>query len=385
MTPNIRKFRLPTLIALSAVVLFSCNPSEETSLDRLKEKRDSLTHVIETAEAQLAEVEKEINKLDTTAQFPTVTVVEITPRTFRHFFEVYGNVESDGVSTLYAENPGTVRNILVREGQNVVRGQTLVALDTDLADKNIAEVETSLELATTLFEKQSRLWEQNIGSEIQYLEAKNRVESLESRLATLKEQRGLNNIQAPFDGVVDKIFLKSGELAGMQVPVVRMISMERPYLTADVSERYAGLVSPGDSVKAEFESGDTLITAITRVGSYVKPTNRTFEIRIDLPDTLGHIRPNSLVRLKVNDLTVRDAVVIPANLIMQDGSGVDFVHVIARNAEGEIPRVEKRVVETGATQNSSVLVTGGIQPGDLIIDQGARSVRAGDPVNYIRR
>lgn len=379
---NMKKFiQGCSLLIISAVVMVACSSRPETPLEHLKDRRDSLKTVLNKIESQLAEVEKEINRQDSTIQYPLVTTYEVRPMVFRHYFEIYGNVQSDQVATLYAENPGNVEKIAVREGEQVRKGQVLVSLDTEIADKNIAELKTSLELATTLYQKQKRLWDQNIGSEVQYLEAKNRKESLENQLATLREQRGKSTVSAPFDGVVDKIFPKVGEMAGGQNPVVRMVSLKNLYATADVSERYAGHVNAGDSVMIVLASKDTLITEVTRVGSFINPANRTFEIRIDLPDTLSLLRPNSLLRLKVNDLTVRNALVVPTNLVMQDGSGDDFVYVIQR-VEGreDYPVAVKRILELGPSQNSFALVKKGLSPGESVIDQGSRSVQTDEPV-----
>ncbi len=374
-------FRGLSLLVIPAALLASCASPAETPLDRLKDQRDSLKTVLNKIEDQLSDVERKINRLDSTIHYPLVTTYEVVPMVFRHYFEIYGNVQSDQVSTLYAENPGNVESIAVREGEEVRKGQVLVSLDTQLADKNIIELKTSLDLATTLYEKQERLWDQNIGSEVQYLEAKNRKESLENQLATLREQRGKSTIKAPFNGVVDKIFPRVGEMAGGQTPVVRMVSLKDLYATADVSERYAGDVAVGDSVLTVVGSNDTIYTEVTRVGSFINPTNRSFEIRIELPDTLTSLRPNSLLRLRVNDLTVRDAVVIPANVVMQDGSGDDYVYVVERREGSEDhPMAVKRKLQLGPSQNSLALVKKGLSPGDLVIDKGSRSVQTDEPV-----
>lgn len=382
MNPNMKNIiRGLSLFIISAVVMASCSPQPETPLELLKDRRDSLKTILNKIEGQLSDLERQINQRDSTIHFPLVTVYEVRPMVFRHYFEIYGNVQSDQVATLYAENSGNVEKIAVREGEQVRQGQVLVSLDTEIADKNIAELQTSLDLATTLYQKQKRLWNQNIGSEVQYLEAKNRKESLENQLATLREQRGKSTVKAPFDGVVDKIFPKVGEMAGGQNPVVRMVSLKNLYATADVSERYAGDVTTGDSVMVVLASKDTMITEVTRVGSFINPSNRTFEIRIDLPDSLSLLRPNSLLRLKVNDLTVRNALVVPTNLVMQDGSGDDFVYVIQRSeGHGDHPVAVKRKIELGPSQNSFALVKKGLSPGESVIDQGSRSVQTDEPV-----
>jgi len=243
----------------------------------------------------------------------------------------------------------------------------------------MAEVRTQLDLAETLYEKQKRLWDQNIGSEVQFLEAKNRKESLENSIATLREQRQKSSVVAPFDGVVDKVFPKVGELVGMSVPVVRLVNIDELYVNADVSERYMGDIAKGDSVWMIVNRNDTIKSAISRVGDYINPANRSFEIRVDIAEKVAVLRPNSLVILKVNDYTEEGAIVIPSSVIMQDGAGKDYVFALQRDEHSDLV-ARKTPIKTGLSHLGKTVVKEGVKEGDELIDKGSRKVRDGDKV-----
>lgn len=364
-------------VGLIAILLAACGSEQQSDLQKLKADLDSLKLVRSSVEEQILAVEEQIDLMDTTIENALVTSYETDKGTFKHYFEVYGNVETDKAATLYPESGGVITSIRVEEGQNVSKGTVIVTIDTDLIDKNIAELETSLDLANTLFEKQKRLWDQNIGSEVQYLEAKNRKESLENSLATLQEQRNKSTVRAPFSGVIDKIFPKEGEMAGMQMPVARLISLEGLYITADVTERYVNDIAAGDSVWALFNRTDTIAGVISRVGKYINPNNRSFEIKVKLNSEGAGLRPNSLVALKINDYTQQEAITIPSSLIMQDGQGADYVYVI-RKDEHQRSVASKRSVKTMMSYEGKTMVSEGLKKGDLLIDKGSRSVRDGD-------
>lgn len=375
-TPSCTRIFVPAALVYFAT---ACTPQPATELESLLAERDSLRTVREQAEARIAQLDELIAALDNHGERTLITAYTPVKGTFRHFFEVYGNVESDRAATLYPEMPGLVQAIAVREGETVKRGQVLLRLDSEVLQRNMNELRTSLELAKTLYDKQQRLWEQNIGSEVQYLEAKNRKESLESAVATLQEQINKTVVRAPFDGVVDKIFPKIGEMASGQMPVARVVNNSSLYITAEVSERYTGKVKQGDPVEVIVNRTDTIQSRIARVGAYINPANRTFEIRVDLETAYPNLKPNSLVMLKINDYSVEDAVAIPSSLIMQDGEGRDYVFLVKPNGSNQTVAV-KQPIAAGQGYLGQTLVLEGVEPGVPIIDKGSRSVRHGDPV-----
>lgn len=363
-------------MALTAV---SCNRAPQSDLETLIARRDSIQQIRGKLEDEIIKLDAMIQSIDTTLRYKKVTVLEADTSLFKHYFDIYGNVKSDNTASIYAENPGNITAIQVKEGQQVKKGQVLVRIDDAIFSRNLAELQTNLDLATTLYEKQQRLWNQNIGSELEFLEAKNRKESLENSIATLKEQRNKTSIVAPYDGVVDKIFQNVGEMASGQVPVLRIVNLSDLYITADVSERYINSLHEGDEVVMSF-GGDTVVSKISRIGSFVNPANRSFEIQVDLNGELKGLRPNSLVSLKINDLTKEGAIVLPSSIIMQDGKGQDYVYVVEEDETG-YPSAVKRIVETGSSYKGKTVINQGVSRGDVLINEGARSVRDSEKIN----
>jgi len=378
-TINPNRMKLFSFLAFAIAILASCGQAPDGELDQLKAERDSLKEARFEIDEKIFALETKIAKLDTTAEQKLVTTYLAQKDTFRHFFEVYGNVETDFAITLYAESNGVIQEIRVNEGQEVKKGQVLANQDDEIINRNIREVQTQLDLATTLFEKQKRLWDQNVGSEVQYLEAKNRKESLESNLATLNEQKNKATVRAPFDGVVDKIYPKAGELAGMGSPIVRLVNLDKLYITADVSERYISDIEEGDDVKIIINRKDTVLSRISRIGKYVNPTNRSFEIRVEINEQLNKLRPNSLVVLQINDHIENDAILVPSSIIMQDGKGSDYVYVLGKD-KNDFQVASKRPVSTGMSYEGMTVVRTGVEQADKLIDKGSRSVRDGDRV-----
>lgn len=347
---------------------------ENSDLSELLEQRNELRTQYDELATKIQNLDKEIAKLDTTKRKTLVTVVSARVDTFKHYFEVYGNVDVKRNAVLVAESPGNVQTINVREGDRVTKGQVIVKLDDALVRTNIAEVETSYELAKSLFERQERLWKENIGSEVQYLEAKNRKESLESSLATLQEQVAKTTIRAPFSGVVEEIMLKVGEMAGAGVPVARVLDLSEFHIEAEVPESYVMNLREGNEVEVIFPDVDTLNATITTIGSFINPSNRTFRILVDVNAKNGRFKPNQLTILRINDLTAPEAVILPSNVIQQDAQGNDFVFV-AEPTDGRFARVQRKSIKTGKTYLDKTQVISGLNGNERIVDRGSRSVR----------
>lgn len=372
------KFILP-LVALVGV---SCQ-EETTSLSKLQDERDSLTELSTTVQERLLEIEGEIAVLDSSLRYTTVSIQSLEVRPFAHYFQVYGSVEADRNVTLFAESSGMIENIYVREGQTVKEGQKLVQLDDEIIRNNIEEVETSLELAKTLYEKQTSLWNQNIGSEVQYLEAKNRYESLETRLATLQSQLRMSNLTAPFTGIVDEIFPKTGEYAAPGSRLIRLLNMSQVYVTADVPESYVNRVKSGSEVELYFSAiQDTVSAKIIQVGQFINPDNRTFKIKIGIDDASGSYKPNMMSSVTIRDYEADSAVVLPSRMIQQNQLGESFVYVF-EPTEGELGMVVKKKLDCGISYNGYTEVRAGLTGSEQVVDRGARSVQDGEKVRVV--
>lgn len=386
MTPTRNKpqVRRPLFAAsfLALAVLLSlaaCQPSgpESADLKVLQETRDSLKTVMSTLGAELQEIEGQIAALEGTDNTLQVTSFATTASAFNHYFSVQGNVETEKNAQLFPETQGVVKSIEAREGQRVSQGQTILTLDTELIRRNIQEVQTQYELAADIYERQARLWEQKIGSEVQLLEAKANKERLENTLSTLNKQVSMGSVKAPFSGIVDNIAPKIGEMASPAMPVARIISLENMYVKAQVSEHYVNVVEPGMPAEVVLPGDDTLAVAIDRVGRFINPENRTFEVSVKLDET-ERVRPNMYCALRINDLSLDSVVVIPTAMVQQDTENREFVFVL--EPAGDKHLVRKQVIETGASYGDHSWIKSGLRPGMRIVDKGARRVNEGQEV-----
>ena len=277
-----------TVIIPITIFLIACGggDGENSPLSQLKSQRDSLIIVYDKTGEQISLLEQRIAELDTTTQTRRmlVSTQKIERQKFEHFFEVHGVVEAKKNATINAKVPGAIKQILVNEGQHVKKGQFLILLDTEVIKRNIEEVETSYDLAKMVYERQENLWKQQIGSEMQYLEAKNRKKGLQQKLNTMQAQLKKSVITAPFAGTIDEIFPTVGEMAAPQLPLLRLINLENAYIVSDISEYYVSKVKTGNYARVNFSSLDnTWVDAkVSRVGQYINPNNRTFKVRIEL-------------------------------------------------------------------------------------------------------
>lgn len=371
-----------------SVLIGSCDEQQKSLQDLIGERKElELAHktVLKEYNQELFTLDSLINvhPLNKEAvvelkKIP-VTVKKVEVKTFEHFFEVHGNVEVVENAALFAEAPGMVKKIHIAEGDGVRKGQILISLDAAQLESGIKELEKGLELAVKVFEKQKTLWDQKIGSEIQFLESKNNKEALEQKLITLNEQLDMYNIRAPFDGMVDQINPKVGEPAGGQFPVARIMNLNRVFLEGDVSEAYVSSVKKNSYVEVKFPSlGESVKARVTRVGNYINPANRTFKVKVEFNNPNGKYKPNQLAVLKIRDYKSDNALVIPSRIIQQDRSGKDYVYTYA--IEDDLMKVKKLELQLGNTYENYVEVIAGLDSTTILIDKGSKSVQEGDLV-----
>ncbi|NNC84418.1 MAG: efflux RND transporter periplasmic adaptor subunit [Flavobacteriales bacterium] len=371
-----------SIIALVPLLLLAaCTSPEPTDLDSLVTEKDSLKNLVNSYNDRISEINKLIAESaeDFESNLTLVRTQTLTEQPFSHSFTIYGEVASDKNVLLYPEMAGVVERISVQEGSQVRKGDIILSIDDQILQNQIAEVRTAYELAKTTYEKQARLWEQRIGSELQYLQAKNQKESLESSLATLNSQAAKTRIRAPFSGTLDEIFPNQGEMANPQMPVARIVNLKKMYIESDVSEQHVLAVKEGTPVAVEFPGiGEQVQTSIQETSKYINPENRSFKIRVELPETEFELKPNQLAHLSINDYVNEKAIVIPSAIIMQSTTGADYVYVLE---ESEGRQFAKRVaITTGKEYKGQVEVIDGLEPDMQIITEGARSVRDGQRV-----
>ena len=371
------------IAALMALTLAACGGGDNNSLAGKREELTKLKSEQSATEAKIKALEGEMGKLDTTAvredRAVAVTVSPVANENFKHYVEVQGSVDAKNTVMVSPKSGGVLTAVYIKEGDNVRQGATLAKVDNSIMQESIAEVQNQLALANTVFEKQSRLWEQKIGTEIQYLQAKNNKESLEKKITTLNTQLGQSNITAPISGVVDQVIAKVGEMAAPGSPVARVVNLSNLKIVAKVSDSYVATVKKGDEVIVKFPDLDQEYKArITFVSTTVDPLSRTFRIEANLPST-NSIKPNMLATVQINDATKKDALVIDQNVVQNTENGT--VVYVAENDGGK-KIAKSRVVKTGLSYNGQIEILAGLKAGDQLITQGYQDVADGQAVIF---
>ncbi len=332
---------------------------------------------------KLRSLENDLDALHKESHLIPVAVKDMKPEPFNDYIIVYGNVESDKYALISPEMNGRIDNILVSEGQSVSKGQLLVSLNTDAVDEQIKGTKSALELAKTTYEKQKALWDQNIGSEIQYLNAKNAVEALEAQQETLEAQIRMAQIRAPFNGVVNKVYSKKGEMASPAMPVIEFVSLGKMTIKADVSERYIDEIKEGQELELSFSSLPDFHekVPIIRVSQVINPSSRTFEIEVQTDNLKERIKPNMVSTLKINIFSANDAFVVPSLAIRKDINGK---YVYVANEKNGQTIVAKRTIETNRSYADKTMVSEGLHPDDKVIVKGFHLVSNGMPVTIVQ-
>lgn len=328
-----------------------------------------------TIEADIKKLESEIEKLAPNKEKSRelVTLTEVKRSDFQHFTEVQGSVQSDDYVSASSETGGRILDLKVREGQYVKKGALIAKLDLEGVKKQIAEIEKSLELAQDVYERQKRLWDQNVGSEIQYLQAKNNKERLEKSLETINYQLTKSEVYAPISGVVEMVNLKAGELASPGMPIVTILNTNNVKVVANVPETYLKNVKKGEMVTIKFPALDMEKTArVSRIGNTINPANRTFEVEVELSNAQGLFKPNLLAIMMLNDNTYKDVPTIPIELVQQEVSGRNFVYIKAEGQDGAYAK--KVYVKTGDNYDGKIVIEEGLEGGEELLLDGARVV-----------
>lgn len=375
------KTYFPFIIAALVLVVASCGPKNELEakkeeLETKKKEAAAIRTSIETLEKEIAELDPEFARENR----KSILVSTIEPKVgqFDHYIEVTGSVLSKKNVSISGEVSGRIQEINAVEGMQVKAGQVLARVDSESIQRNIEEVEKQMELANTIFEKQERLWNQQIGTEIQYLEAKNRKESLEKNLASLKTQESRTLIRAPFSGTVETVTIRIGELVQPGTPLFQFVGDSDLFIEADISERYIGVVNKGDSVDISFPSiNEKLKTKVSAVGSIINSNNRTFKVEVFLP-RMEKVKPNMISVLKIKDYENESAVTVPNYLIMQDTKG-DYVFVVKDG------KSEKRYIKRGKTYQEETEIAEGLDGREVLVDKGFREVGDGFSVNIAQQ
>ncbi len=362
----------------------SCS-SGSNSLEAKREKLKELKKELVKIQGKITALEQEIAKLDTTKQERkyNVRLQEISPAYFVHRLNLQGTAESDALIKVSAEIPGKVLKVYVKEGQHVKKGQALFKVDDKMLRDKLNEVKTRYELAKTVYEKQKRLWEQKIGSEIQYLQAKNNKEALEKTIKTLQTQINKTLVRAPIPGRIEEVNIKEGENAPPGLPLIFLLGKGKQKIRVKVPENYLEDVNVGNKVLVQIpETGKEFYTQVTSTDKSVHPMLRTFDVILKVPKGMT-LSPNQAVKVSIEDYHKKNALVIPINIIQKDEHGNYFVFVAEKDNQGKL-RAKKRTLKTGKIDGKNIEVTEGLKPGDQLIIEGHHLISEGFLLNPVK-
>jgi RND family efflux transporter MFP subunit len=373
------------IIGIYATVLMlglaACNngTDKEAQLAELKKERESLEQRIATLEAELKAEGKTVAVEKKTVP---VSVTAISPDTFRHYLEVQGRVDFDQNVLVSPKVGGVLTSVRVKRGDRVSKGQTMATIDAQVLEQNIAELKTRLELANVAYEKQKNLWDQEIGTEMQYLTAKNNKEALERNLATLQRQREQFNVTAPISGVVDDVVPNAGEAVAPGMGIIRVVNTRGEKVVAEVSEAHLSKVKEGDEARVYFpDLQKEVVATVDVVSQHINPASRTFTIELRLRDMKGDItlRPNLVSVVRIQDYKNEDAVVVPVNLVQQDEKA-QYIYVAQKKGNQYI--ATRKEVKTGVSYEGEVEVLEGLAANDQVITAGYQNLNEGQPVVF---
>lgn len=354
-------------------------------LKTIRTKRSEISAKKQALEAQLTRLDSAIAALDEGGNLPLVTSLNVQPERFDHYLDLQGGVTTKQNVLVYAEVAGTLVSVYVKEGQRVRKGQLLGRIDDGGLSSNLAQMEAQAELAKTTFERQKRLWDQNIGSEIQYLQAKTNYEAQDKAVEQMKSQLGKFRLLAPFSGIVDDVMTDQGTVvAPGAVPVFRVVNLSDMYIEVDVPESHLPNVSVGKNVDVFFPVlNDSIQTKVRQTGNFINPGNRSFKVEIPVPAMNGRVKPNMTAKVRINDYTSEQALLIPQSVVSENAAGEQYVYLVEEQEGEENPLVTKRIIQTGLTQGDYIEVLDGLVAGNEIIIEGARTVRDGQTVKVL--
>ncbi|MBT7816961.1 MAG: efflux RND transporter periplasmic adaptor subunit [Polaribacter sp.] len=379
------------------VILISCGEKKIISIEslvstgtltELKEKKKEIASNLETINKDLEAINRVISKKDTVKKLPLITTFTTKTEVFNHYLEIQGNVKTKQNILVYPEIPGILRKILVKEGQRVSKGQLLAVIDDGGLSNQVAQLEATTQLAKTTFERQKRLWEEKIGSEIQFLQTKTNYEAQRNSLQQLKSQQSKASIRAPFSGVIDDVLKEPGTVIapGQGSEVFRIVNLKNMYVEAEVPEKYIASITKNKEVKVAFPVlGETLISQIKQVGSFINPNNRSFKIEVTVANKSGNVKPNLTAKLQINDYTKMKAILIPQSIISENAKGEQFIYILKDKKPNNEAVAARLIIETGKTQGDMIEVTKNLSENAEVIMEGARSVNNGQVVKVINK
>lgn len=377
--------KLLSISALS-ILLLSCGGKETNqSIENLIESKNikELQAKKSALQADIAKIEEALATLDVKKEEALVSVLQVKDTVFNHYLEIQGDVDTKENILIQPEFSGTLTSLNVKAGQRVSKGQILGRIDDAGMSQQLASLENQYALAKTSFERQKNLWAKKIGSEIQFLQAQTQMISAQKGVAQMRAQLSKTVIRAPFSGTIDEVYAERGQVvAPSQQGLMRIVNLGNMYVSTTVPESYIGKLKVGTEVDVFLKSlGKTYKGKVRQVGNFINPNNRSFGIEIGVPNPENLLRPNQVANLKIMDYSNKKAIVVPTNVVQEDGEKNKFVFIVA-NSNGKTGTAKKVLVEIGKSSDNVTEIVSGLSANDIIVTEGVNSISEGMKLNF---
>ena len=381
------------ILNLSIILVISCGPKNSKSTEEIlatndytliQKRKGEIKTQINDLKFKLNRLDNVLEKIDTDKNLFLVSAIKLKSKNFSHYLNFQGSLDTDQNVVIYPELPGLLKNIYVKQGEKVKKGQIIAKISDNGLTDQLEQLELQRNLAKTTFERQQKLWDQKIGSEIQYLQAKTNFKSLEKKISQMRDQEGKTRILAPFDGTIDDIIADIGSnLAPGLTPILRIINIDQMKVSAEIPEIHIPYIKQNKNVKIYVPILDKQILGkISSVGNFINPNNRSFNIEIKLLNKSNELKPNMTVSLEINDYQNDSAILIPSKDILEDEEGNFYVYKLVIDSN-ENYKSNKVMIKKGKSYNNMTEINSGLKENDLIINDGLRQVEDGQIVKVI--
>ena len=379
---NIQSMKKTLFSFIIFISIIGCNDSgisvekilETNDLNLISQKRKEIIESQQEIYKQLKAINNKIEELNKNSKFPIVETLVLKSEKFNHYVELQGNVKSDKLLIIYPEFSGILNKIYVSSGEKVIKGQLLATIQDGGLKEQLSQLEINYNLTKTTFERQERLWVQNIGSEIQFLQAKSMFEAQKNGVEQLKKQIEKTIIKAPFSGTIDNVIAKEGEVVYPgRSNIMLLLNMDNMYVESNVPEKYLNSIYKGKDAKLEFPLiGKYLNTSIRQAGNFINPNNRTYKIELNIPKNNLNIKPNLNTKVRVNDYSSDNAILIKEGFISIDSNNEKYVYKIERKEKKTY--VSKTIIKIGENDGNHIEVLSGLSENDEIVSEGIRKL-----------
>lgn len=374
------------LLTLLSLVVFSCGKKEETqTIEQLIDAKNvkELQAKKAVIQADLTKIEEALAKLEVKNEEMLVAVLTVKDTTFNHYLEIQGSVNTKENILVQPEFSGALTQLYVKAGQRVSKGQLLAKVDDAGMSQQLESLENQYALAKTSFERQKNLWTQKIGSEIQFLQAQTQMISAQKGVAQMRAQLAKTVVRAPFSGTIDEVFVEKGQVVAPNPQgLMRIVNLGNMYVSTTVPETYIGKLKIGTEVAVFLTSlGKTYQGKVRQIGNFINPNNRSFSIEVSVPNPENLLRPNQVAKLKIIDYVNKNTLVVPTNVIQEDGEGNQFVFTVA-NSNGKTGTAKKVIVTTGKSSDNVTEILSGLATNDIIVTEGVNSISEGMKLNF---